>query len=126
MLTLEVTSEVMFVRVTPTAPSVEKVLAYVNVARGALGLSQLDSLPPGSRGKGSDCVIARSLGAVVSSVTVCFGNQHERAQRLALAWASPVMPHCAHCGGFAVALPETLVQFVAAFDGGAYPELVTA
>lgn len=105
----------------------EQVLGLVNSARAALGEEPLESLPRGRRGSSSDCVLARSL-------TMSFGNRSawatigsRRRRRLAataLAAAWEVRP--ARVNRRAVALPETLREFVIGFDAGDYPELVEA
>lgn len=103
-----------------------KVLEKVNAARVAAGLSYLDSLPKGVKGSSKDCPLARALrpldGADGVSVggTTASGINPAHGEKIAFAMGGSYNRDTR-----TLALPGELRRFVADFDGGAHPELIT-
>lgn len=107
--------------VFPFRPSRKKVLEALNTARTALGMSRLDSLPAGTRGKLYSCPVSRSLSRMVGVDGVCFQDL-SKATAVAEIWRTDVRQ--ASDRKYIVSLPEILRRFVRDFDLGAYPRLL--
>lgn len=110
--------------VAPTPPTErqrrvvkDKALAYVNVARTALGCRPLFDLPSGQVGNAADCVIARAIpGAMRVGGTITFDSTRT-AKIVGHAWG------VAGGKGGTIGTPDALCMFINAFDHGCYPEL---
>jgi hypothetical protein len=94
-----------------------KALAYVNVARAALGMSALEQLPKGYVKNANECVLARALGACKVAGGIAFAKR-EQEETVAAVWATGRGPH-------GVAVQQALQAFVSFFDSGLYPDLVS-
>ena len=101
----------------PFRPNLKHVLSLVNVARGALNLPAIETLPRGEKGRSISCPLAQALGGIVGVDGICF-QDHYTAEFVASAWQTKVYNRGHQ--RYVVDLPDTLKHFVRDFDLGAY------
>ncbi len=105
----------------PFRPRTGKVLKCINEARLCLGLTPLEYLPAGQRGRSDACPTAVSLHGFVGRRQICF-EEEEKAVIVAYAWNTTVKAE--KDKGFIVELPMVIQKFIFFFDLGSYYKLM--
>lgn len=111
-----------------------EILKYLNPVFSVLGGEPIAELPKGIQEDEADCPIARafrqatgrSVDVRLNSLDVFFCDD---ACEIARMWTGRPLAFESMCNYdgieiYAIALPQVLQDFIEAFDGGAYPELI--